>query len=102
MEGPPNDFDSVQWRRDDEEADVPPAKLKSNGKRRQSVPHPHLPDHNADTVDTAGIGAEGFLECTVDQPQKEHDGTKDAFISYLVTTEVRSNREVEHSETRTT
>ncbi|KAJ9648452.1 intercellular trafficking and secretion [Coniosporium tulheliwenetii] len=29
---------------------------------------------------------EGRLECTVDKPQKENDGTKDAYISYLVTT----------------
>lgn len=31
---------------------------------------------------------EGRLECTVDKPQKENDGTKDAYISYLVTTRV--------------
>ncbi|EOD49003.1 hypothetical protein GTA08_BOTSDO02563 [Neofusicoccum parvum] len=30
--------------------------------------------------------SEGMLECTVDKPQKENDGTKDAYISYLVTT----------------
>jgi sorting nexin-4 len=29
---------------------------------------------------------EGRLECTVDKPQKELDGTKDAYVSYLVTT----------------
>ncbi|KAF2203760.1 hypothetical protein GQ43DRAFT_454242 [Delitschia confertaspora ATCC 74209] len=29
---------------------------------------------------------EGRLECTVDQPQKELDGTKDAYVSYLVST----------------
>ncbi|KAF4538364.1 Lipid binding protein [Lasiodiplodia theobromae] len=27
--------------------------------------------------------SEGMLECTVDKPQKENDGTKDAYISYL-------------------
>lgn len=32
--------------------------------------------------------SEGMLECTVDKPQKENDGTKDAYISYLVTTRV--------------
>lgn len=31
---------------------------------------------------------EGQLECTVDKPQKELDGTKDAYVSYLVTTKV--------------
>lgn len=28
------------------------------------------------------------LECTVDTPIKENDGTKDAFVSYLITTSV--------------
>lgn len=32
--------------------------------------------------------SEGMLECTVDKPQKENDGTKDAYISYLVATRV--------------
>ena len=32
--------------------------------------------------------SEGFLECNVDKPQKENDGTKDAYISYLVSTKV--------------
>ncbi|KAI9701662.1 MAG: intercellular trafficking and secretion [Bogoriella megaspora] len=41
---------------------------------------------NADDADLAGIGADGVLEATVDQPQKESDGTKDAYVSYLVTT----------------
>lgn len=31
---------------------------------------------------------EGLLECNVDKPQKENDGTKDAYISYRVTTRV--------------
>lgn len=29
-----------------------------------------------------------ILECTVSEPRKESDGTKDAFVSYLVTTNV--------------
>ncbi|OCK83834.1 Phox-like protein [Lepidopterella palustris CBS 459.81] len=37
---------------------------------------------NYDTTDFS----EGRLECTVDKPQKELDGTKDAYISYLVST----------------
>ncbi len=32
--------------------------------------------------------SEGRLECTVDRPQKENEGTKDVYISYLVTTRV--------------
>lgn len=44
---------------------------------------------NADAQDLAGPGAHGFLECTVSSPQKEGEGTQNAYISYLVTTEVR-------------
>lgn len=36
---------------------------------------------------TTAIGREK-LECTVGSPIKENDGTKDAFVSYLVTTHV--------------
>jgi sorting nexin-4 len=40
-----------------------------------------------DPLDLAGIG-DGVLECTVTAPIKENDGTKDVFVSYLVTTHV--------------
>lgn len=39
--------------------------------------------HDARTV------GEEKLDCTVGSPVKENDGTKDAFISYLITTNVR-------------
>ncbi|KAL5314704.1 hypothetical protein ACEPPN_017349 [Leptodophora sp. 'Broadleaf-Isolate-01'] len=55
----------------------------TNGKRRGSGGGP-LGRH-ADAMDLAGVG-EGVLECTVTQPIKENDGTKDAYVSYLVTT----------------
>jgi hypothetical protein len=42
---------------------------------------------NADDLDLAGVGT-ATLECTVTQPMKENDGTKDAYVSYLVTTHV--------------
>lgn len=57
----------------------------TNGKRRGSGGGP-LGRH-ADAMDLAGVG-EGVLECTVTQPIKENDGTKDAYVSYLVTTNV--------------
>lgn len=95
MEDPANDFDSIQWRREDEHPESPksppqspPARLKSNGKKRQSINHSQTPsDPNVDAVDVAGIG-EGYLECKVGKPQKEGEGTKDAFVSYLITTHV--------------
>ena len=45
--------------------------------------------HDATAQDLAGPGAHGFLECTVSSPQKEGEGTQNAYMSYLVTTEVR-------------
>ncbi|KAI9684087.1 MAG: intercellular trafficking and secretion [Trizodia sp. TS-e1964] len=38
-----------------------------------------------DPIDLAGVG-DGSLECTVDSPLKENEGTKDVFVSYRVTT----------------
>jgi sorting nexin-4 len=94
-----DDFDSVSWRND--QSDVSPPNTAGtdvgdhsrmdrdvNGKRRMSTAHEE-PQAGllADAVDLAGIG-DGVLECSVDMPLKENDGTKDAYISYRVTTHV--------------
>jgi sorting nexin-4 len=95
------DFDSVSWRnesesnepRQDAPAPSPDTTLPtriSNGKRRLSSQHQHhepQAGHLAQPVDLGGIG-DGVLECTVDSPLKENDGTKDAYVSYLITTTV--------------
>ncbi len=91
-----NDFDSVSWQN---EPDNPTShattavpqepedrySASSTGKRKASGSA--QAGKNADDVDLAGIG-EGRLDCTVDKPLKENDGTKDAYVSYLVTTTV--------------
>ena len=46
---------------------------------------------NADPMDLAGVEG-GVLECIVSNPNKENDGSKDAYVSYLVTTNVRPLR----------
>jgi len=95
-----DDFDSVSWKHDPDSdvsrpttADTDAAETSeidrdTNGKRRMSSAHEE-PQAGplADAVDLAGIG-DGVLECHVDSPLKENDGTKDAYISYLVTTHV--------------
>lgn len=43
--------------------------------------------HNADPQDLAGPGEHGRLECSVGKPQKEGEGTQNAYVSYLVTTD---------------
>ncbi|KAI5302266.1 hypothetical protein KEM56_000862 [Ascosphaera pollenicola] len=95
-----NDFDSVSWRNDGDSDQSRPGTSGSepgqfaadrdlNGKRRADRENPEDeagPSSNpAHPSDYDGAG-EGVLECTVDAPLKENDGTKDAFISYLVTT----------------
>lgn len=89
-----DDFDNVSWNNE----------APATTDNRQPVPirenhgqdiRPAVQDEDevmqagtdADAVDLAGIG-QGMLECTVSEPLKEGDGTKDAYISYLVTTKV--------------
>ncbi|PKY07471.1 hypothetical protein P168DRAFT_309187 [Aspergillus campestris IBT 28561] len=93
-----DDFDSVSWRHDPDSdlsrpttsgtdaEEAPEYHHDANGKRRMSSAE-ESPQAGplADAVDLAGIG-DGSLECLVDSPLKENDGTKDAYISYLVTT----------------
>jgi hypothetical protein len=50
---------------------------------------------NADDQDLAGIGRDGVLEVTVDAPLKENDGTKDAYVSYLVSTHVSAGNQTQ-------
>ena len=93
-------FNSVTWERGEspeEQSDPRPTTpsrnsstlpiRSSSGKRKQSSPDEAQAGPNADGVDLGGIG-DGVLECTVDTPMKENDGTKDAYVSYLVTTHV--------------
>ncbi|KAL8754067.1 MAG: hypothetical protein Q9199_004598 [Rusavskia elegans] len=92
-----NDFDSVSWRNDDSDRSRPntagpsddqdhSSTPRSNGKRKATMPVPQAGE-GADAVDLAGIGEHGRIDCTVSSPLKEHDGTKDAYVSYLVTTD---------------
>lgn len=95
-----DDFDSVSWKHDPDSDISRPTTSGTdaeeshryghdvNGKRRMSSAHEEPQAGSlADAVDLAGIG-DGVLECRVDTPLKEGDGTKDAYISYLVTTHV--------------
>ena len=95
-----DDFDSVSWQNDSEptalkgpdilnnEGEVGSSRPVSKSVRRSSSIQQQA-GGNADAVDLGGIG-DGRLDCTVDTPLKESDGTKDAYVSYLVTTYVRS------------
>lgn len=94
-----NDFDSVSWQNDEAGSDVsrpntgyasepgePVYGANSSGKRRASHSSKQA-GTQADAVDLAGVGG-ARLDLKVDTPLKESDGTKDAYVSYLVTTHV--------------
>lgn len=93
MEDPQNDYESVRWeqpsRDDDQPQESLPHRPKANASERRQDSHlGSQPDHTADRVDLAGITSEGFLICTVEKPQKENEGTKDVYVSYLISTHV--------------
>ncbi|EXJ74177.1 sorting nexin-4 [Cladophialophora psammophila CBS 110553] len=87
------EFDSVSWQREDTpegessspfHGTLPDRSAK--GPRSDSMSSEPQAGEHADNVDLGGIGRDGILEVTVDTPLKENDGTKDAYVSYLVTT----------------
>ncbi|KAI5844257.1 hypothetical protein BZA05DRAFT_358640 [Tricharina praecox] len=99
-----DNFDSVQWRDDDEDsvddfAHHASSSVKSpvgganGGSSSSSTEHQHHQQlspglqagPNADALDLAGVGR-GVLETFVSDPQTEGEGTKDAYVSYRVTT----------------
>lgn len=86
-----SDFDNVTWSTEsDSQHD------RSESRERNTIPDvngnrhsngPPEPRPRADPVDLSGVGL-GQLECQVGSPLKENDGTKDAYVSYLITTNV--------------
>lgn len=97
------DFDDVTWK-NDVSSDVSrpstagPTSPDSNrnmatpiGRGQgigQTLSSPHQVGRDVDPLDIAGTNGGGVIECTVTAPNKENDGTKDAYVSYLVTTNV--------------
>lgn len=77
-----DNFSSVSWSEHaDGAAAMPPQQTGLEGTPAPSTGKVALPE------DTTGNGH--ILDCTVGTPIKENDGSKDAFVSYLITTHVR-------------
>ncbi|CAM1504604.1 Fc.00g021950.m01.CDS01 [Cosmosporella sp. VM-42] len=74
-----DDFSNVSWSEHvhDQTSRIPPA--EEPGHTMQGGPGAAI------ERDAPALGQEK-LECTVGSPIKENDGTKDAFVSYLITT----------------
>lgn len=91
------DFDDVTWKTDQSSDSRPSTEGPTSPEGNRNAlrtPGNGLSAQNqvgrdADPLDLAGTNG-GTIECTVTAPMKENDGTKDAYMSYLVTTTVRS------------
>lgn len=92
------DFDDVTWKTDHPSSDsIPSTSGPTSPSNNRHAPRaqgngssaPLQVGRDADPLDLAGTNG-GTIECTVTAPMKENDGTKDAYMSYLVTTTVRS------------
>ncbi|CAG8962374.1 hypothetical protein HYFRA_00014174 [Hymenoscyphus fraxineus] len=89
-----DEFANVSWQNDltspDEEVIIgSPGSghgiaAMDHSNNQSEAPHGQL-GNTADAMDLAGVG-DARLDCTVTAPIKENDGTKDAYVSYLVTT----------------
>lgn len=85
-------FDSVQWNHEDDDYLNAMGGGDMNGGPSSSgisgpSNEPLQAGPNADNIDLAGVGR-GRLETIVSSPVTESEGTKDAYVSYLVTTDV--------------
>jgi sorting nexin-4 len=83
-----DNFSNISWNSEQGTGPVDPSPATqsapstgpTNGRQRlgmEEVSQQQDPGHS-----------EEILECTVSKPQKENDGTKDAYVSYLITTNV--------------
>jgi sorting nexin-4 len=85
-----DDFSHVSWDNDPRAGSsttVGDSRNGSDARYGSSATTPQHPEGIADPLDLAGTGG-GVLECHVSLPIKENEGTKDVFVSYLVTTNV--------------
>ncbi|RYP43407.1 hypothetical protein DL768_009944 [Monosporascus sp. mg162] len=84
-----DDFSNVSWHSDRHEGAAGFAASRSTDTVIEAEP-PSAEDqrHGEELVREDPALTGDILECTVSEPRKESDGTKDAFVSYLITTNV--------------
>lgn len=86
-----DNFDSVQWGDASDHGSLPPVpSVTSPPLGPGGIPElPTSPQAgpNADAMDLAGVGR-ARLDTKVTDPQTEGEGTKDAYVSYHVITDV--------------
>jgi sorting nexin-4 len=93
-----DDFANVSWQSDEQQGRRRDMSIASHRDEDDAtLGNPKVSRHgstgplgrNPNPLDLAGVG-DAVLHCEVTNPIKENDGTKDAYVSYLVTTNVRT------------
>lgn len=81
-------FSNIPWNSGSSSAGAPESS-SSTPQIETEPPTIEEQQHGAD-LERQDPGLSGdILECSVSEPRKEQDGSKDAFVSYLITTNVR-------------
>lgn len=81
-------FSNVSWQSD--RGDQSPGYGAGTGGGIEAASDRMLAEGGSRGDDLAGhLSGSEKLDCVVSSPIKENDGTKDAFVSYLITTQVR-------------
>ncbi|KAI8626739.1 hypothetical protein F5Y19DRAFT_215433 [Xylariaceae sp. FL1651] len=81
----PDNFSSISWQSDNNA--LGPAESSASLPNIEAEPPSSEDQHHGERLQRQDPGLSGdILECTVSEPRKESDGTKDAFVSYLITT----------------
>jgi hypothetical protein len=80
-----DNFSNISWHSEQNPDGAGPSTSASHD--------PNDPDYNGNRAGDEGHDDDGhsggeILECVVSDPHKENDGTKDAYVSYLITTNV--------------
>ena len=88
----PNDFSNVSWHSEQNAGGhqpEPSGASESNAAGPSTPPDFDASRQEARRERTSDPGHAGeILECIVSEPHKENDGTKDAYVSYMITTHV--------------
>lgn len=85
-----DNFSNISWHSEHNQDEAgpstsPPRDSLSSPEFSKSIPDPGRASSDEEGHGHGHHGGE-ILECTVSDPHKENDGTKDAYVSYLITT----------------
>ncbi|KAG4222012.1 Sorting nexin-4, partial [Phytophthora cactorum] len=82
-------FSNIPWNSSNNASGM--AGSSSSTPTLEAEPPSAQAQHHGADLERLDPGLSGdILECTVSEPRKEQDGTKDAFVSYLITTHTQS------------